>query len=344
MPEFRQNLATKEWIILAAERQKRPAEFVRSRPPMAQVPSHNPACPFCPGQEASTPKAIAAFPPGTDLGGWQVRVIPNKFPALVPDESEECIACSTQVGPYLRREGVGHHEVVIETPRHNEDLPMLAPEHIEQVMLMFFLRYQALVGLPSTELVVMFRNHGEKAGTSIIHPHSQIVASSVVPFLVRNKLYEGQRYFDMYNRCVYCDMIQYEREQGERVVMENEHFVALCPYASSVPYEILLLPRHHHATFGGVEEDELRDLAHVLQNLLARLYRLLDDPDYNFVIDTAPDHMANVPFYHWHLEIYPKLTTPAGFEIGSGIGINVVPPEQAAAGLREVSGERIHTE
>ncbi|MHB0936914.1 MAG: galactose-1-phosphate uridylyltransferase [Armatimonadota bacterium] len=344
MPEFRQNLATKEWIILAAERQKRPAEFVRSRPPMAQVPAHNPACPFCPGQEAATPEAIAAFPPGADLGGWQVRVIPNKFPALMPARDEECVACSTRLGPYLRREGVGHHEVVIETPRHNEDLCMLAPEHIEQVVLMFLLRYQALQGLPSTELVVIFRNHGEKAGTSIIHPHSQIVASSVVPFQVRNKLYEGQRYFDMYNRCVYCDIIRYEREQGARVVMENEHFMALTPYASSVPYEILLLPRHHHATFGELEEDELRDLAHVLQNLLARLYRLLDDPDYNFVIDTAPDHMIGVPFYHWHLEIYPKLTTPAGFEIGSGIGINVVPPEQAATGLREVSGERIRIE
>jgi len=342
MPEFRQNLATKEWIILSTERKKRPVEFVHSRPPVGETPAYNPTCPFCPGQEAATPEALAAFPPDAGAGGWQVRVTPNKFPALQPGhDDEECAACSTRVGPYLRREGVGRHEVVIETPRHNEDLPMLAPEHIEQVMLMYSRRYRALVRIPSTELVVIFRNHGEKAGTSLMHPHSQIVASSVVPFLVRNKLYEGQRYFDMYSRCVYCDIIQYEREQGERVVMENEHFVALTPYASSVPYEIWLLPRHHHASFGGVEEDELRDLAHVLQNLLARLYRLLGDPDYNYVIDTTPHHMAGVPFYHWHLEIYPKLTTPAGFEIGSGIGINVLPPEQAAAELRETSGETI---
>jgi len=341
MPEFRQNLATKEWIILAAERQKRPAQFARSRPPMGETPAHSASCPFCPEQEASTPAAIAAFPSGSESGGWQVRVIPNKFPALAPGPDEECVACSTHEGPYLRREGVGHHEVVIETPRHNEDLPMLPPEHIEQVMLMFSSRYQALVAMPSTELVVIFRNHGEKAGTSIIHPHSQIVASSVVPFMVRNKLYEGQRYFDEYNRCVYCDIMQYEREHGARVVMENEHFMALTPYASSVPYEIWLLPREHHATFGEAEEDELRDLARALQNLLARLYRLLDDPDYNFVIDTAPDHMAGVSFYHWRLEIYPRLTTRAGFEIGSGIGINVVSPEHAAAALREACGDRI---
>lgn len=343
MPEFRQNLATKEWIIIASERQKRPHDFVKLRPPMHQLPAIDPGCPFCPGHEAETPEPIADFPPGTGAGGWQVRVIPNKFPALIPD-GDECSACSTREGPYLKRKGVGHHEVVVETPRHNQDLPMLSEEHMERVMLMYHLRYNALAESPSTELVVLFRNHGERAGTSIIHPHSQIVASSIVPFHVRNKLYEGQRYFDAYNRCVYCDIIDHELRDGLRVVMANEHFVAITPYASSVPYEIWLLPRHHHATFGTVEEDELRDLAHVLRNLLARLWRLLDDPDYNFVIDTAPEHMAAVPFYHWHLEIYPRLTTRAGFEIGSGIGINIVEPEQAAASLRGVSGDRIVNE
>ena len=337
-------MATKEWIIIAAERAKRPEAFARMRPSIAELPVHDPNCPFCPGQEKMTPPELLTIPHACRKEGWDVRVVPNKFPALMPSQDEECATCSTRVGPYLRRDGVGHHEVVIETPLHNRDLPLLPAHHMEHVMQAYRLRYNALTEYPSTELVVIFRNHGLKAGTSIIHPHSQIVASSVVPFPVRNRLYEGQRYFDTYGRCVYCDMLDYERREGTRVVMENEHFLAFAPYASGVPYEMWLLPKHHRASFGTVEEDETRDMARVLQNLLARLWRLLDDPDYNYVIDTAPEHMAQVPFYHWHLEIYPKLTTPAGFEIGSGIGINVVAPEQAAAQLRDIDGSRVTEE
>ncbi|HEX2949815.1 MAG TPA: galactose-1-phosphate uridylyltransferase [Armatimonadota bacterium] len=338
MPEFRQNLATKEWIIIAAERAKRPEDFARSRPPAKELPAQSPDCPFCPGQERMTPDAILTLPHTQKPEQWDVRVVPNKFPALVSSPGDGCHSCSTHVGPYLRREGVGHHEVVIETPLHNRDIPLLSPHHMEHVMQAYRQRYNSLIQYPSTELVVIFRNHGTKAGTSLIHPHSQIVASSVVPFPVRNRLYEGQRYFDMYGRCVYCDIIDYETREGGRVIMDNEHFIAIAPYASGVPYEVWLLPKHHRATFGTVELDEIADLAHVLQNALTRLWRLLDDPDYNYVIDTAPEHMAEVPFYHWHLEIYPKLTTQAGFEIGSGIGINIVTPEAAAEQLRNTDG------
>ncbi len=241
----------------------------------------------------------------------------------------------------LGREGLGHHEVVIETPQHNQDMPFLPPEHMLEIVRTYRERYRALLDFPTTELVVIFRNHGERAGTSLVHPHSQIVASSVVPFPVRNRLYEGQRYFDQIGRCVYCEMLTYEAQEGIRVVLENEHFLAITPYASSVPYELLLLPKQHHPSFGSIADEEERDLAAALQDMLARLWRLLGDPDYSFVIDTAPGHMAAVPFYHWHLEIYPRLTERAGFEIGSGIGINVVMPEQAAAQLRATSGARL---
>ena len=310
MPEFRQNLANKEWIIIAAERAKRPADFAHARPPMHELPAHSDDCPFCPGNERNTPPALYTYPPGVTDGHWRVRVVTNKFPALVPGNDESCLSCSTRVGPYLRRDGVGHHEVVIESSRHNSDLPLLTRKHMEEVTLAYRQRYLALIRYPSTELVVIFRNHGPKAGTSLIHPHSQIVASSVVPFPVRNRLYEGQRYFDMYGRCAYCDMLEYERSEQVRVIMENEHFLAFAPYASSVPYAIWLLPKHHHASFGSIAIDEARDLAQVLQNLLTRLWRLLDDPDYNYVIHTSPDHMAAVPFYHWHLEILPRLPPP----------------------------------
>jgi len=326
---------------MATERAKRPEDFARSRPNVSDVPTVDAHCPFCPGHEEMTPDAILSIPHGHGKGGWDVRVVPNKFPALVPNVDAQCIACSTRVGPYLRRDGVGEHEVVIETQAHNLDLPLLPTEHMVHVMEAYRMRYLALQQLPSTELVVIFRNHGVKAGTSLLHPHSQIVASSVVPFPVRNKLYEGQRYFDMYGRCVYCDIIAYEQKERTRVIMENEHFLAITPYASSAPYEITLLPKHHRASFGRIAQDELHDLAYELQNLLARLWRLLDDPDYNYVIDTAPEHMAHVPFYHWHLGIYPRLTTPAGFEIGSGIPINIALPEQAAAELRDTSGARL---
>lgn len=339
MSEFRMNLATKEWIILAAERNKRPTDFARLRPPMHTLPSMDAGCPFCAGHEGATPPALAVFPPDP-AHPWQVRVVANKFPALSPGAGGTPARTARQ-GPYLRRDGVGYHEVVIETPRHNQDLPMLPPDHMAAVMRMYHTRYLALARSPVTELVVIFRNHGERAGTSIIHPHSQIVATSVVPFLVRNKLYEGQRYYDLYDRCVYCDIIEEELTHGERVIMQNEHFVAIAPYASSTPYEIWLLPRHHRACFGAVEADELVDLSRVLQNLMARLWRLLNDPDYNYVIDTAPEHLGPVPFYHWHLEIYPKLSTRAGFEIGSGISINILPPEQAAVSLRETDGSQV---
>lgn len=338
MSEFRQNLATKQWIIIAAERAKRPHEWAHTRLPAGELPAYASDCPFCPGQEHHTPEPILSIAAEESGEPWCVRVVPNKYPALAPVPSESCFICSEYDGPYLHRRGVGHHEVIIETPLHNRDVPLLPPTHIEHIMEAYCRRYNALIQDPAVDLVVIFRNHGEKAGTSLIHPHSQIVASSVVPFLVRNKLYEGQRYFDNFGRCVYCDMLHYERQTGLRVISENEHFLAVAPYASSVPYEIWLLPKHHRPSFGTVEADEIRDLAHVLQNLLARLWRLLDDPDYNYVIDTAPEHMADVPFYHWHLEIYPRLTTQAGFEIGSGIGINVVAPEDAAAQLRETNG------
>ncbi len=231
--------------------------------------------------------------------------------------------------------------MVIETPLHNRDIPLLPTEHVEHIMAAYHTRYLALSKFSSTEMVVIFRNHGLRAGTSIIHPHSQIVASSVVPFLVRNRLMEAQRYYDMYGRCVFCDMLAYECHDRRRIIMENSHFLAYAPYASSAPYEIQVLPKHHRSSFGMVEADELTDLACVLQNLLARLWRLLDDPDYNYVIDTAPIHMTQAPFYHWSLLIYPRLTTRAGFEIGSGIGINVVAPEEAARQLRDTDGTRL---
>ncbi len=333
------NLATREWIILAAERQRRPTDFLHERPPRPPLPAHDPHCPFCPGQEEQTPPTLAADPP-TDTGmAWRVRAVPNKFAALAP--SPVGLAQTTSLGPYLRRDGVGHHEVIIESPRHNQDLPMLPAEHMAAVIWMHHQRYLALAHDPAVEMVLVFRNHGEQAGTSLIHPHSQIVASSVVPSLLRDKLYQGQQYYDLYGRCVYCDIVAQEESLGERMIVQNEHFVAIAPYASSVPYEIWLVPRRHRACFGMAEADELVDLAAVLQHLLARLWRLLDDPDYNYIIDTAPERMGAVPFYHWHLEIYPRLTTRAGFEIGTGIGINAQPPEQAAASLRETDGSRI---
>lgn len=339
MPEFRQNLATKEWIIIASERAKRPEEFTRLRPPAVELPVHDATCPFCPGAEGKTPPAVLTIPHGKSSEGWDVCVVPNKFPALVPDE--HTAACSSSAGPYLRREGIGHHEVVIETPLHNRDIPLQPLEHVEHIVAAYHARYLALSKCASTEMVVIFRNHGVRAGTSIIHPHSQIVASSIVPFLVRNRVSEAMRYYDAHGRCVFCDMLRYEHDDGRRIVLENEHFIAYTPYASSAPYEIVLQPKTHHSSFGTLESHEYADLAFVLQNLLARLWRLLDDPDYNYVIDTAPIHMTQVPFYHWALLIYPRLTTRAGFEIGSGIVINVVAPEEAARQLRVTDGARL---
>jgi UDPglucose--hexose-1-phosphate uridylyltransferase len=342
VPQLRQDLATRRWSIIATERSKRPDDFTGRLCATEPLPSYLSGCPFCPGNEHLTPQPVLVVPdpgrpdPGRPGGAWKIRVVPNKFPALaIPSIGGEARRRRRQ-GLYLEMDGCGQHEVVIETPDHSRTVATMTVEEVEAVVRTYRERFLAMDAMDWNQLIIIFRNQGEVAGTSLAHPHSQIVGTPIVPEDIRGRLEEAQRYFDDNGTCVYCDMLGAELAEGARLVSHNAGFVAFCPYASTVPYAMWIVPRRHASSFGVLTDDEAALLAMVLQDSLGRLHRLLANPDYNYVIRSAPHHSAGEPHFHWYLEILPRLTTQAGFEIGSGISINVVVPENAAKQLREI--------
>lgn len=330
MPEFRQNFVTKEWVIIASERAKRPEDMRKKQPDRPPVPSYKKDCPFCPGQEDLTPPPSYQIEEG---GQWRLRVVPNKFAALRPEEP----TTRDYHGPFLSAGGFGLAEVVIETPHHDRPLDILPVHDVERVLRAFRTRYLAIISDPRINLVTIFRNYGPLAGTSLEHPHSQIIATPIVPPHVRDPWRHAQLHFDTFGRCVYCEMVAGELEDGSRILKETDHFVSFIPFAAKTPFEARIFPKRHHAAYTWINERELADLAAVLKDTLLRLRLGLHAPDYNFIIRSAGSGDEDTRHLHWYLVIIPKITTPAGFEIGSGIYINVVPPEDAARYLREVA-------
>jgi UDPglucose--hexose-1-phosphate uridylyltransferase len=333
MPQLRQDPTTKEWVIIAKERSKRPNDFKKVKP-VIEKPPYQENCPFCPGNEHLTPHETLAYRAGgaADSKAWWVRVVPNKFSALITEGSLE----RKEENKFFRMmDGVGIHEVVIESPIHNQLLPLMEDKQIEEVLLAYRERYLALREDLRIKLIIIFKNHGEAAGTSLDHTHSQLVGTAVVPSNIRKKLEEATRYYDDRGRCVYCDLIQKEIAFGKRIVMDSETFVVLQPFASRLPFETWIIPKAHQASFGLISIGDSKQFAKVLKTTLSKLYSKLNNPDYNYVIHTAPIKDEQEDYYHWHLQIIPRLTTPAGFEMGSGIYINVSLPEETAQFLRE---------
>ena len=232
-------------------------------------------------------------------------------------------------------DGVGIHEVVIEDPLHNQLLPLMVDKQVEEVLLAYRERYLALREDPRIKLTIIFKNYGKAAGTSLEHPHSQLVGTPIVPSNVRKKLQEAARYYDDIGRCVYCDLIEEELSVGQRIVEETERFVVFQPFASRFPFETWIVPKQHQASFGLISMEDSKSFGKALRRLLFKLYTRLNDPEYNYVIYTAPIKDEEEDYYHWHLQIIPRLTTPAGFELGSGIFINGSFPEETARFLRE---------
>jgi UDPglucose--hexose-1-phosphate uridylyltransferase len=295
------------------------------------LPERDKGCPFCPGNEDMLPEILFQMKADKKSGdAWQTRVVPNKFAALSPDGS---IDRHTE-GLYVFMEGYGHHEVVIESPYHNRDMSRMSSPEIESVIETYHRRYIDLMRTHRNMMTLIFRNHGARAGTSLIHPHSQILVTGMVPNHIRWREDEAQRYFDEWGRCVYCDILDQELGDGRRIVAENKRFVAFVPFAAEVPYETWILPREHKADFGSVSDEEKSYLSAILRDILSKLHETLDNPAYNFIVNTAARFKANEPQLHWYLQIRPRLTTPAGFEIGSGICINPSLPEEDAKALR----------
>lgn len=335
MPELRQNTATKEWVIISTERAKRPEEFGGGPVVEAaeEVKNH---CPFCEGNEGMTPPEIIAFRTyGTkpNSPGWWVRVIPNAYPALVAQGSHKRVR---EMDFFNYMDGLGEHEVIVESPKHDIHIATMEEKQVEEIFLAYRERYVALCEDSRFELITIFKNHGKGAGTSIKHPHSQLIATPVVPSHIRHRVEEAMRYFDDSGKCVHCDMIEKERECGERVVFETDNFIVFEPFAARSPFETAILPKRHSSSFGSITPELSKELAFTMKKTLEKIYRGLNNPDYNYVITSSPCHESNEEYFHWHVLIMPRVTAVAGFELGSGIYINTVIPEKAAKYLREI--------
>lgn len=332
-PELRKNIVTREWVIIAKGRGRRPSDLARPSAEVVALPEHDSTCPFCPGGESHTPPEVYALRDGSarNQPGWRVRVVPNKFAALNPSGSDR----PYYEGIYLSRDGFGAHEVIIETPEHHLDLWEMPHTRVAEVLEAFRQRYIAYESTETLPYVLIFRNHGPEAGTTLVHPHSQLIASPVMPQQVQVEMQGAAAYWEYLGQCVFCAMIQQEQMSGERIVHDTEHFLVHTAYAGKYPFETWILPKRHVIRFADISEEEVTDLAHVLQTALGKIAGCLHRPSYNFVIHTAPAAEHNTRAYHWHLEIFPRFTTLGGFELGSAIYINIADPEDAAQCLRE---------
>ncbi len=332
MPELRKDPIVGRWVIISTERARRPSDFATE-----PVRPSGGDCPFCPGSEAKTPPEILAGRRrggGPGPAGWSYRVVSNKFPALRIEGDLD----PAGEGLFDRMNGVGAHEVVIETPEHGATLATLPADAVADVLLAFRERLRDLKNDPRFQYVLVFKNHGEAAGASLEHPHSQLIATPIIPIMVAEELAGAAQYYTMKERCVWCDIVRQERRAGRRRVLEANGFVVLAPFAPRFPFETWILPIRHLAAYEDSEVDELRGLAGVLGDFLRRMNRVLGDPPFNFMLHTAPLRDGQADSFHWHLEIIPKLTKVAGFEWGSGFFINPMPPEDAAEALRADGG------
>ena len=333
MPELRQNFVTKEWVIIATERAKRPEDMVLRRP-VKPVAAHVASCPFCPGNEDKTPPELLRLR-GLHQADWSVRVVPNKFAALSREiQPERTIRRSRRT-----IKGFGVHDVIVESPDHSKIMALMSDAQVSDILRVYKARYSELSLDPRIAHITIFKNHGADAGTSLEHPHSQLVATPVISYQVRQRFQEALRHYDEYGDCIFCQTLEEELSENVRVVSATEHFVALELFASPTPFFTHIYPRRHMASFGDISEAELTDLGRVLRSILGKLYHGLENPDFNYTIRTAPAECVGVKYFHWYVSVIPRLTRVAGFELGSGMFINTVPPEAAAEFLRNIKVE-----
>ena len=341
MPELRHDPIQRQWVIIASERARRPSEFeVTVTQQSAEF------CPFCPCNEDKTPPEILAVRDGysaPNSPGWSVRVVANKYPALRIEGEVDRAA----EGLYDRMNGIGAHEIVIETPDHSRHLADLPPAHLAKVLRTFRERLVDLMRDIRFLYVVVFRNYGESAGATLAHPHSQLIAMPILPRVVEIELHSARDHYHHRERCLFCDVIRQELDAGTRVVVDNGRFVAFAPYASRSPFELFLAPVHHQHDYCQITDDDTELLAQTLIETLYRMRAALNDPPFNLMMHIAPNlksrsiWLQDFPYladaYHWHIEIIPRLTKSAGFEWGTGFHINPTPPELAADYLRRIN-------
>src|SRR3989344_5114664 len=322
MSEFRQNPITKNWVLIAPARGKRPDQY-KTYSVMHGVPEVDEKCVFCPGSE-HTNKEIARVP---DNKNWEIRIIENKFASL------EHTNVYRHKEFYVSHSGDGEHDVII-TRKHNEPVALQSISLVELSLKTFIHRIEQLSKDPRLAYVQIFHNHGRDAGASLIHPHYQLLATPIVPPHIHNEILGCYHYYLTNNSCAYCDIIKEEIKLKERLVYESEHFVVISAYASRSPFETWILPKKHGARFEEMTADEVKHLSFVLKVTLGQLYTKLPAPPLNFYTHTMPIRNSNVMHsaygekeYHWHLTIFPRITIWAGFEFATGIPVNPIPPE-----------------
>jgi len=330
MPELRKDAVTGRWVIISTERRKRPSDFRLERPTVIGEQF----CPFRTGREQMTPPEVLAFRhngSGPNSAGWDLRVVPNKFPALQVEGSLD----RQGDGLFDRMNGIGAHEVIIESPDHGKSLAAMSEAEIERVLWAFRERIADLKRDIRFRYILVFKNHGAAAGATLEHSHSQLIALPIIPDFVREEIEGAKQHFAAKERCVFCDIIRQEVTSGKRVIHENADVVALAPYAPRFPFETWVLPRTHYARFEDTPRQVFDSLARMLKIVLMRMNKALESPDYNLIIHNSPfsEQQAN-DYYHWHVELMPKLTRTAGFEWGTGFYINPTSPEEAAHVLR----------
>ncbi|MFC1926607.1 galactose-1-phosphate uridylyltransferase [Chloroflexota bacterium] len=332
MSEIRQDPTTSYWVIFAAERGKRPKHMPR-KTRVEELPEWDKSCPFCPGNESQTPGELLRYPSSSKSSSWSVRVVPNAFPAVTMNGSIE----RKEDGRLFRKiDAVGVHEVIIESPSHNTPMALMDYDQVEQILKAYLARHTSLKEYRALKYITIFKNQGWVAGTSLVHPHSQLIATPIAAHNYRRSFEIAVSYYDNFGECLYCRLFNQELEKRDRVVADTERFMVFHPYASHTPFETWIVPKKHCASFGGVPVEELSELARVLKNTLFGIYQELDNPSFNYMIFTSTLDDADDPYYHWYIKIVPRLTTIAGFEMGSGMYINTTFPEETARIMRRL--------
>jgi len=335
MPEIRKEITKGLWTILAPTRGERPFDF-SSESGSKTDKEVDPNCPFCPGNESETPSEVSSIrTEKEDETSWMVRVFPNKFPALDSEGSSAVIEGDV----FKSMGGLGYHEVLAETPRHDRELVDLSVEELELVIRTYLNRFRDLSEKPKIKYVSIFKNRGRQAGASLEHSHSQIMGTTFLPKMLQQEYDLAESYRNESGSCLYCDVIRAEKREEARVVLENDAFIVICPYGSRFPYETRVLPKRHSSVFSDLSNEERNQLSAALKRTLSALTERLGSFPYNFTFHTAPYGLSggepeSEMSYHWHLEIMPRITTPAGFEWGTDNFINIVSPEKAAEELR----------
>ncbi|MCX8093056.1 MAG: galactose-1-phosphate uridylyltransferase [Candidatus Goldbacteria bacterium] len=327
MSEIRRDPITNRWIITLDDKYFNPSS-VSSIP--IDLPQIDKNCPFCPGNDSKISKVIFELKDKND--GWKIKVIPNNRPYLMVEKQLK----KQGRGIFDVISGTGANEVIIENPLHNIDIDKLDIQSISDIIKTYINRTLDLKKDIRFEYIFIFKNRGPDAGGTLFHPYSQLIALPVIPKRISEEIESSLKYFELKNRCIFCDIIDNELLNNERVVKETENYVVITPFASRVAFELCILPKFHSTHFYNLNEQQISELSTVLKDVIYRLNKSLNNPSYNYMIHTAPVKSEEIPYYHWHIEIMPRIKRTEGFEWGTGFYINPTLPEDVAEYLRKI--------